>query len=1029
MALVKIALIILAGIMFEANAQTTQIPCIPMQTGTMPTGTIVPPTVGRNINSDDTTMPPPTGSPLPPDTFGPTLPPCKPMGPGGLLSGMSLPPVRVSLPPQMSMPPPSGAGLRNPLASMDPELILPIRIFFLSTLSLDAVLNQTSTRAGVIRLFATLSPEVFRVNCSLTIMYYNWLVRQFIEKNEKAVTYQALVPLLVCKKDCNFKDLIDRNFTDNRTAFALDVRTKLNQEGAAQCAAVFRDVLPTLRGNAPLTSSQIISGAANVPLSSVINPGQLRAMAPAEITTLIANPSVKLDDRSKTSLGAAIPPNATIRISDISSIIAFVSSDLLINPKITSPADLASNAASIGQNRDRQFLGVISTAILKTANASVLNTFISNALNSTDLLKTIPLRNLRSSGVSIPVQNQPPAMLAETAKNLISQSGLEAALNSTTTAQAIAKNIKASDFSSLSSASKANTVQKLADSVSRAGNVLDSTQRKDLLDVYTTSKSASSGKTKDAVILDLSSSEVTSLATLLADATESILTQLSSKSTFASFLTALSSLTASQCNSFTSTSRKRVASVAIKYLTSGRAIDSSDLDTLGPCFAPFIPSDSLNQINASDFKAKITYFTGSQVQYDRATASVISTKISVAVTTSTTSASSTLLGMGDLVIFGDYKKISCDDMLSYGGGVVQSVQSNRNSEKSILANNGMDTKSASDTVSKSRGFMSYYSSCVQTKGTSRRKRAASALTCSDISTYSLIISSLDVSYISTISSADFKSCIDYFGDIANTYSSEQLAAIKTLVETSYGSDLSTVSDTDIGSIKAALLGFSASSLAKIKFTTYGTLKKLGTITQWSSDQLTSLASAAKSSMAIDNDLVSNMGNIACGLTDFSVLSSSQFSVAQASLSQIASANCPGINAMYNQAKTYGFISTTVSSLTDWSYVSGGISTSDIASVASENIPQLPMAMFTAMPAATVNSLSVAQLSKFSTDQVSTLIASSQYSSFNTQVTSALRALSTNSDVTVVTSGSANLSINVLSIILSTLIAFHVLLKL
>lgn len=61
-------------------------------------------------------------------------------------------------------------------------------------------------------------------------------------------------------------------------------------------------------------------------------------------------------------------------------------------------------------------------------------------------------------------------------------------------------------------------------------------------------------------------------------------------------------------------------------------------------------------------------------------------------------------------------------MLSYGGAVVQSVQSNRNSEKTILANNGMDTKAASDTVSKSRDFMSYYSSCVQTKGTSRRKR-------------------------------------------------------------------------------------------------------------------------------------------------------------------------------------------------------------------------------------------------------------------------------------------------------------------
>lgn len=171
---------------------------------------------------------------------------------------------------------------------------------------------------------------------------------------------------MICKKDCNFKDLMDRNFTNNRTAFAVDVRTRLDPEGAAQCSAVFRDVLPSLRGDAPLTPNQIINNAANVPLSSVVNPSQLKAMPPADITTLIANPNVKLDDKSKVSLGAAILPNTTVKISDYSSILAFMPSDIFINPKLTSPADLASNAASFGQNKDPQFLGVISTAVRLT---------------------------------------------------------------------------------------------------------------------------------------------------------------------------------------------------------------------------------------------------------------------------------------------------------------------------------------------------------------------------------------------------------------------------------------------------------------------------------------------------------------------------------------------------------------------------------------------------------------------------------------------------------------------------------------
>lgn len=191
-------------------------------------------------------------------------------------------------------------------------------------------------------------------------------------------------------------------------------------------------------------------------------------------------------------------------------------------------------------------------------------------------------------------------------------------------------------------------------------------------------------------------------------------------------------------------------------------------------------------------------------------------------------------------------------------------------------------------------------------------------------------------------------------------------------KTAYNSDLSKISDTDIGSINVALLGFSATSLSTIKFTSYGTIKTLGTITKWSSDQvkwtlkeflgiclellikiilktkLTSLASAVKSTMgSLTSDLVSNMGNLICGLSqsDISGLSSTTFGFlsffsiwkhkiysiifpyfnlrnVQSALTQMTSSACPSINYIYDQAKANSLLSVSISSLKEWSYVSG-----------------------------------------------------------------------------------------------------------
>ena len=57
------------------------------------------------------------------------------------------------------------------------------------------------------------------------------------------------------------------------------------------------------------------------------------------------------------------------------------------------------------------------------------------------------------------------------------------------------------------------------------------------------------------------------------------------------------------------------------------SLNSTDLDTLGPCFAPNIPVDYFNSLQPTEFYNKATYFQGIQFQPNNAWATAITSKI------------------------------------------------------------------------------------------------------------------------------------------------------------------------------------------------------------------------------------------------------------------------------------------------------------------------------------------------------------------------------------------------------------------
>ncbi len=67
----------------------------------------------------------------------------------------------------------------------------------------------------------------------------------------------------------------------------------------------------------------------------------------------------------------------------------------------------------------------------------------------------------------------------------------------------------------------------------------------------------------------------------------------------------------------------------IKLKKSGSStLSASDLNTLGPCFAPNVPIEHFKNISATDFYSSVTYFQGIQFQPNSTWVTALQTKIS-----------------------------------------------------------------------------------------------------------------------------------------------------------------------------------------------------------------------------------------------------------------------------------------------------------------------------------------------------------------------------------------------------------------
>ena len=118
----------------------------------------------------------------------------------------------------------------------------------------------------------------------------------------------------------------------------------------------------------------------------------------------------------------------------------------------------------------------------------------------------------------------------------------------------------------------------------------------------------------------------------------------------------------------------------------------------------------------------------------------------------------------------------------------------------------------------------------------RRKRSAALLTCSQIMDLGASLSSLPSSNLATISTAEFTSCMGLLGSPSNFWSVDQLGVLVAAAKLKYGT-IASIPDADISSLGSILYGFSVGELGQLVFTSANSLSSLGALPGWTTDQV------------------------------------------------------------------------------------------------------------------------------------------------------------------------------------------------
>jgi hypothetical protein len=197
---------------------------------------------------------------------------------------------------------------------------------------------------------------------------------------------------------------------------------------------------------------------------------------------------------------------------------------------------------------------------------------------------------------------------------------------------------------------------------------------------------------------------------------------------FGNILSVLSTYDVSKCSLYSYSARTNFTKYATQYLLNKfnkSTLNGSDLDLLGPCFAPTIPVDLFSSMNESDFIQKSNYFKGIQFQPDSVWITKLGEKIRSISINNNNNQTYLFSNLGELMVFSpNLDQIDQTTFAKFGRTINNAIKNSKNTDNPNvqLARVGANDDSALENVI--TNWQTSYINYMLVNGlTSRRSRA------------------------------------------------------------------------------------------------------------------------------------------------------------------------------------------------------------------------------------------------------------------------------------------------------------------
>lgn len=261
-----------------------------------------------------------------------------------------------------------------------------------------------------------------------------------------------------------------------------------------------------------------------------------------------------------------------------------------------------------------------------------------------------------------------------------------------------------------------------------------------------------------------------------------------------------------------------------------------------------------------------------------------------------------------------------------------------------------------------------------------RKRSTYSWTCSQIRSNPLLFLTATDAEITAMSDSEFIECMSDIGRLSKLKPSQRtslLSKAKVALNKANVCDMTTTELVDLGVITSA---FSTSDLSCLPLADSSLVTTLGSLTQWTSADLSALAQRYMSSRTLSSLSgltsadISMLGSILCGFTSAQIgsIPSAELGKSGAQIAELSMCSTASLTALKNQIvalDAYGPVTSwTAAEVSELKYIIAGLSGAEIQSLTLAALEGLLPEVIPAIPANVLKMLTTNQLDTFTDNQ-------------------------------------------------------------